>query len=278
MKAQVIAHVYETYDYDAFKKMNGNRSLTIGRLNKLVASFRAGRILCPITVNAKMEIVDGQGRFEACKALGMAINFVIDPDATIDDCRRMNRYNTHWTVTDFIHSYAEMGNENYQIFLRAYESTKLTIQGLMRVIHKINARQDVIEKGRLKFSENDEQKAYEVNKFIQDFKESMIIPSITKTLESALIIAYETDGFDPERMIRNARKNRMSFVVMAKLPDMLKELTRIYNYRASKNSIYFEDYLRKIGADQRDYSEANISGLKYAGSREPDVSTLRKAK
>ena len=276
MKANVIANVYETYDYDSFKRMEGNRKLTLSRLNKLVASFRGGRILCPITVNDKMEIVDGQGRYDTCKALGLPVHFVVDPDATIDDCRRMNRYNTSWTKADFLHSYAEMGNVNYIIFEQAYEKTKLTVNGLLRIAHKLTEKRDTIEKGVLVFTKDDAEKAFKIDAFIKDFKENMLLSSVTGILESALIIAYETDGFDQERLLKNAKVNRASFVVMPKVADMLKELSRIYNYRNSKRVLYFEDYLRQNGADHRDYNASQNRGFLNTGKREPDVSTLKK--
>lgn len=275
MKAKVIANVYETYDYDSFKRMEGNRKLTLSRLNKLIASFRGGRILCPITVNDKMEIVDGQGRYDACKELGLPVHFVVDPDATIDDCRRMNRYNTSWSKADFLHSYAEMGNVNYIIFESAYEKTKLTVNGLLRIAHKLNEKREMIETGVLEFTKDDSEKAFKIDDFIKSFKEAMLLSSVTGSLESALIIAYETDGFDQDRLLKNAKVNRASFVVMSRLPDMLKELSRIYNYRCSKRVLYFEDYLRKNGADHREYNASESRGFLNTGKRDHDVSTLK---
>ena len=106
----------------------------------------------------------------------------------------------------------------------------------------------------------------------------MLLTSVTESLESALIIAHDTDGFDKDKMIKSATKNRANFQVMAKLADMLKELSRVYNYRNTKNVLYFEDCLRKNGSDHRDYSENTARGFFTTGKRESesDVSTLKK--
>ena len=89
-----IAVVYEEDDYSVFKRLEGNRTVLSNRLKNLIESFRGGEILNPIVVNKNMEIIDGQGRFEARRTLGLPIVYVIDPDATIEDCRRINHYNS----------------------------------------------------------------------------------------------------------------------------------------------------------------------------------------
>lgn len=91
--AKIKTYVFETNDYGVFYRLEDNRSVTESRKNQLIASFSAGEVMCPIIVNEKMEIIDGQGRFEARKALELPIYYIIDPGKNINDCRRMNSYN-----------------------------------------------------------------------------------------------------------------------------------------------------------------------------------------
>ena len=60
-----------------------------------------------------MEIIEGQGRVEACKRLGLPIEYIIVVGATIEDCRVINQANTPWGEDDYIQSYIQSGNENY---------------------------------------------------------------------------------------------------------------------------------------------------------------------
>ena len=111
--ARCVGYIYEENDYTVFKKLKDNRKVTKGRVDKLVQSLSEKEIMNPIVVNDKMEIIDGQGRFEAKKRLGTPIRYVIEPNADIEDCRRMNRFNSKWCFDDYVESYAEEGNENY---------------------------------------------------------------------------------------------------------------------------------------------------------------------
>jgi ParB-like chromosome segregation protein Spo0J len=91
---EIIGYVYQTYKYDSFVRLEDNRDVFSNRLNKLIASISERYICNPIIVNEKREIIDGQGRYEARKSLGLPIHYTIAKGATSDDCRRMNRYNT----------------------------------------------------------------------------------------------------------------------------------------------------------------------------------------
>lgn len=65
--SRIFAQVYEEKDYSKFKRLENNRDVTESRKEKLKASIASGEILNPIIVNEKMEIIDGQGRYEAKK-------------------------------------------------------------------------------------------------------------------------------------------------------------------------------------------------------------------
>ena len=64
--------MFRTTDYDAFKRVLGNRKVLEDRVSKILASFdKIGYIPVPIIVNEKFEVIDGQGRLEACKRRGL---------------------------------------------------------------------------------------------------------------------------------------------------------------------------------------------------------------
>ena len=60
--------VFETRDYDQFKKLNGNRNINESQVDGIVHSIlEVGYQPVPILVNEFMEIIDGQHRLEAVK-------------------------------------------------------------------------------------------------------------------------------------------------------------------------------------------------------------------
>lgn len=118
MKNAKVGFVYSTMDYDEFKRLNGNRTVLIGRKNLIMSSIKErGWIRNPIVVNEKMEMIDGQGRFEALKELNMPIEYVVSEGATIDDCIALNLKQKNRGPIDYIQCYADMGNQNYSKLL-----------------------------------------------------------------------------------------------------------------------------------------------------------------
>lgn len=116
-----VGYVFSTCDYNAFKKLDGNRDIMEKRKKLLVQSIKErGWIRNPIVVNEKMEVIDGQGRLEALRELGMPVEYVIAEGATIADCIALNVKQSNWTNTDYVKSYAETGNEDYVILLSHY--------------------------------------------------------------------------------------------------------------------------------------------------------------
>ena len=93
-KGNIIEMVYETYDYSLFKKLPENRIVRSDRKEKLISSMTQKYVLSPICVNGNFEIIDGQGRYEARKEMGLPIHYIIDENAKAGDCRLMNQYNT----------------------------------------------------------------------------------------------------------------------------------------------------------------------------------------
>lgn len=64
--------VYVTDKYSIFRRLSGNRDVKEARVKKIMRSIeKVGYIPNPIIVNENMEVVDGQGRLEAVKRLGL---------------------------------------------------------------------------------------------------------------------------------------------------------------------------------------------------------------
>lgn len=268
MKVKAISQVYETYDYNMFHRLECNRIVDESRLNKLTASIGERRVLCPIVVNRLFEIVDGQGRYDACKKLGLSIQYVIDPNADIEDCRRMNHYNSKWTAGDFIASYAEGGDGNYIRMQRVIERTGLSYTSVIRIAENASpSSKNNVESGTMRFTNKDEERCYVIWDIVEKLKDAFCITKrVSETFVKAVIIMVASDKMNTERLLRNAQKCRSNFVQMSGLEDMLTEFSRVYNYRQKGDYVYFEDYMRNKGANVRDYTKRN--------ERE-NISTLR---
>lgn len=274
---KIIANVYEETDYSVFKRLDDNRDVFSKRVEKLIASISERYILNPIIVNEKMEIVDGQGRFEARKSMHLPIHYIVVPGATSADCRRMNKYNTRWTQLDYAKSYAKGGNENYVRLLEACKETGLPLSRILRLTnhgnrssHPENMGMSLFEAGRLIFTNNDKETVGRIKVMADE-----IIDALQFTFRpndafyTGVKICAETERYDHSRMLRRCREERTSYSQMANLGAQLKEFERIYNKGfSSKGKVYFSDYMRTRGSNTRDYSKG------YTPYADVDISTL----
>lgn len=274
-KTKAICHVYETEDYTIFKEMEHNRDVAMSRVKKLLASFSEKEILNPIVVNEKMEIIDGQGRYEALKLLKRPIKFVVADNATIDDCRRMNAYNTNWSTIDFVKSYAGSNNQNYLLLLGCQKQTGLPFSKILRFaginefVHHGNTRSpshyknSVINSGKLIFTEDHFKKVVLANEMAKE-----ILSALDITSKQGLDIFYKCisvifgfEGYNHERMVKKCKLCRSSFCLMGSMEDMLTEFSRVYNYKASsKDKLYFQDYMRDKGYNKMSYEGKTMGG------------------
>lgn len=97
--------ICSTKNYKQFKFIDGNRD--VNHAAKIKKSIEAvGFLMCPILVNEKMEIIDGQGRFTACKDMELPVYYVTQPGLGIEEVRQMNAVSTNWKLAEYIESYA----------------------------------------------------------------------------------------------------------------------------------------------------------------------------
>lgn len=283
---KVIAEIFEETDYTVFKALPDNRDVLKTRLDKLVASMSEKYLLNPIMVNANMQIIDGQGRYEARKKMGKPIHYFVEPTATSDDCRLMNKYNKAWSNLDFAKSYARAGNANYQLLLKACGDYDLAIGSVLKFSNKSTAsRKDKgytttpamsrFERGELLFTEEDYKTVGKVWGYAKDIHGALLLAQhITKTFGGAVMIISSHPEYDHERMIKNCKMNRASFAYMSNTKDQVAEFERIYNYKAKKSRIYFSDYYRNKGYSVRNYDQPEMNAHRNDYKSE-NMSTLR---
>ena len=99
-----LTTIHKTTDYDKFNLKFGNRPIDNAHVKKIMRSMTEEFINVPIAVNKRYEIVDGQHRFTAAKALGLPIFYRFATENLLS-IRRMNQNTKNWTINDFLASY-----------------------------------------------------------------------------------------------------------------------------------------------------------------------------
>lgn len=111
--AEAICMVYKTHNYDLFKIMDDNRDLNLLHVKRLVQSFQEQHLVCPIIVNEKMQVIDGQHRLRASRETGLPVYYIVLPGYGIKQVQVLNTNQKNWNRMDFLQMYCEQGKKAY---------------------------------------------------------------------------------------------------------------------------------------------------------------------
>ena len=121
-------------DLGLFKTLKGNREVRIPHVKKLKEFIQRDPSALrynPILVNSKMEVIDGQHRLATVGMINeeytvqLPVYYIIKPDAKLKTAIAINSSAKPWTPNDYAESYANQGNEHYQIYIDFIKQYKL---------------------------------------------------------------------------------------------------------------------------------------------------------
>lgn len=239
--------IFETEDYSVFKTLQGNRDVSPHRVAKIKKSIQErGYLPVPILVNEKYEIIDGQGRFAVCKELGLPIYFIKHHGLTIEDCVAMNVNSTNWSTDDYIHSYAERGNQ-YYIALEGYmlRYPMLPIDVILSVLRRNSSKgaaRKIVNSGKLRFNMTSHREFVAEFEFLKEIKRRC---SRVNDL-FAFWFCSRIKSAEKERLISVAEKYSKDIAVGSKCGDICEIIEEKYNYRLGEGRrIYFSTEYKK---------------------------------
>lgn len=129
--------ILQTTDFELFKTIKGNRPINANHVVKLINDIEEKNLLPdnPIKVNKNMEIVDGQHRYQAAKALNLPIYYIIMEDGgDLSDVQRLNRNIKVWSALDYLNSYIALGNKEYIALKEFADSYRLSVPISLRIM------------------------------------------------------------------------------------------------------------------------------------------------
>ncbi len=234
--------VRQTSDYLKFRILKGNRNVSQSRVNKIIASInRVGYITNPIIINEHMEVIDGQGRLEALKTLQLPVDYIVVPGAGIDECISMNINQERWTVLDYIKSFAERGNGNYQTLQKAID--KYTPGIPLRVVISVCAgnlsyiNTKAVQEGDFEMGRWDWDDVLGYMNQYAPYKR--LVSGNWDNVMKVLQWVYDSKKVDRNVMYEQFTKyGRVAMGPVADTIDALDSLETVYNYR-KRGHVYF---------------------------------------
>lgn len=241
---EIVGYVFRTNDYDAFKKLKGNRDIFEPRKKKIMSSIReTGWITNPVVVNENMEIIDGQGRTEALEELGLPVEYVVAKGATIEHCIALNLKQKNWGILDFIKSYAAQGIEEMKLLERLIlKYGDITISAILEVCTVGGRRQPTDLVNMIKSNTVKVYDEFTCDESLQFVRECLHQIGRGKgradTWAAALKLVCLSDELDEKRFLKQIEKQAGSVMGVTSVKDAIQQVEKIYNYGTS-NKVYF---------------------------------------
>lgn len=167
--------VFKTNNPGIFKKLSGNRKVCGNQRDEIIKSIlKIGKVVNPIVVNEKMEVIDGQHRLAALQEIivrgypPVEFEFIVVNGLKAEVAVNMNQTMATWKFMDFITYYESLGNENFERLVMLLEKyPEFSLSTLVSVATQLYGSSNngysskIIKNGLLEFSEKDYQKACE---------------------------------------------------------------------------------------------------------------------
>lgn len=236
-----VLGVFKTSDYSLFRFLDDNRDLNMLHVQRLVKSFEHKHLICPIIVNEKMEVIDGQHRLEASKAAGVPIFYIVVPGYSIQEVQILNVNQKNWTSTDFLHMYCERGKKPYlqlREFMEYFPDFKIRVcirllEGPKDNCEDLNGKMvhaKRFEEGR--FVVKDLGKAYQYARKIAEFK-PLFDRYSSDQFVGALLKIFNKKNYNHKEMLHKITSSSIPLKKCQTVEEYLLLLEKIYNYKRS---------------------------------------------
>ena len=241
VKSKTISPVLMTTNYGIFKIMADNRNLNLLHVNRLVESYHENHLICPIIVNERYEVIDGQHRLEASKETGLPVYYIIVSGYGIKEVQVFNTNQKNWTKMDFLSMYCANGKKAYlelKQFMTDFpdfqiQSAERIITGKTRGTNSTAKRMKDFEDGKLTIPNIS--KSYSNARKIMDFKPHY--KNFNRgTFVSCLLPLLASKVYDHKEMMHKLSNCPIKLEDCDKVESYRMLLEDIYNYKRQKEN------------------------------------------
>jgi len=243
-QVRVVGKVYSTTNYEMFSYREDNRKIDTDNVRHKVESIKVMGQQVPIKVDGKNIVQDGQHRLEACKQLGIPVEFIVDQEGslTTNELALLQSSSKGWANEDYAYSFSqsEEHGENYRLyreFCKLYpEFGHSTILLLLMNLKSPGSNVDKNFKAgtfKVKSFNKGRQMAEILRRFAPFYK------NYTKrNFAVALVHIMSYPDFDLERLMRKMPKRCKELMDFSRATDYIQTFETIYNWKESKK-LYF---------------------------------------
>lgn len=234
---QEAGKIYQTFNYDQFKILNGNRMVHPGHLHRLKKSVEEKQMIIPIIVNEKYEVIDGQHRLEVFKQLNLPVYFIINPGYGIKEIQKLNTHMKNWNVDDYLKCYCGQGIEDYVQYKEFRAKYGFGHQeSLAFLMGSTSNFSKIFNDGNLKIKSLEEAEiaAQKVSQFAEFYKGYR-----RKSFVFAALSLLKHPEYDHSEMLKKIAMQQRNMVHCTNTEQYLSLLEDIYNFHKRGNRVRF---------------------------------------
>jgi hypothetical protein len=236
--------IQKTENYDLFKRISGNRTINKAQISRLQASFDENPELIsavPVIVNDKMEIIDGQHRFNALKKLGMPIYYFKVGKLGLKAVQVLNSATKTWSPLDYAKSYSELDKKDYDVYLDFKKRYRFPHNILLSYLGTSSGLDKDVNNTNRKFKEGkflvkDLQMAETLCSRLSDVKQ-YYDRGDSRPFASAFKMISSHPLYDHTRMVAKLSAKYKTLKDSPYVEDYLRQLERIYNFHCGVNRV-----------------------------------------
>jgi len=226
--------IYTSSDYSIFVLSELNR--VPGHYKKVLQSIQENDYTKyqPILVNKKMEIVDGQNRFLACRDLGLPIHFIVSETINIFAAADINKASKNWSSMDYVQHYAKRGREPYIELLdicAKYDQKLSVVQQFGKLTNNHRSAAECVKAGDFQFKREVDIDAF--FNHVKEFAPYYNYSSQDKFVKAVLKLFLQKD-YKPATMLKKLRIASAIVHEQPRVDMMTQELLKLYNYKSKK--------------------------------------------
>lgn len=234
--------IEETYEYDVFERIEGNREIDEGHVVQIMKWLKAKDLKVPIQINQNFGIIDGQHRLEARKRLGLPVYFFVTSGFGLEEVQTLNAQQKRWTLDDYVKSFIERGNQNYAVYQWFRKQFQLPHNQSVELLvgHNATHSRQIFISGQF-VVRKDISVATETAKQLARLRPYFDHWNTSRFL-AAMLIVMRKKVFDFERFISKLKAFPTMLKPQTTTDAYLQHIEDIYNYRtAQKVGLRFAD-------------------------------------
>lgn len=232
--------IQKTTDYTVFTfRPDNRRVIDQTHVQRLAHSITSRNLLelRPITVNAEMEILDGQHRLLAAKSLNIPIFYKIEKNLTAPDIILMN-ISKPWAIEDYLNFYCQHAYIEYQKLQDFAKNNNLSLKlAITLALGYQHVNFHEFRLGKFKFDANIQNEeidiCWDTINCIKKLNGYSAYTNTSKFWKSLLKLVKHPD-FERSRWEVNLPKMVSTFCPKARTEDYIISLQYVYNWRSSQ--------------------------------------------